>query len=165
MGRSRSLSATLGLGLALAAGGCSLGARAPSELSGLWSAGEAACAAGVGVRFDGDAIAAVYDDQREALFSDPIYQVETGGDRFQVRIRYQLPRRPGGAQVVGAHGVLVLRRSPGGGLEVAAHNLLDSRTGAARVRIVDDPAVSLLALKPCGDHPWREELRGRGEAY
>lgn len=145
--------------VALALSACGR-ANPPAELWGLWSAGDAACAAGVGVRFGADAIAAVYQHQRETLFKHPIYEVETAGDRFRVRILYELPDQAGGARSVGAHGVLVLARD-GTGLAVASHNLLDPRTGAARVRINDDPAVSLLTLEPCGDHPWREGLRGR----
>lgn len=160
MRRPRSLFAALGL--ALAAGSCG-GSRPPPELWGLWSAGDAACAAGVGVRFGSDAIAAVYDHQRETLFDDPHYSLEGEGDRFQVRIRYELPRRPGGAYVAGAHGVVVLTRSAEGGLQVATHNLMDARTGAVRVRIGEDPAASALTLKPCGEHPWRGGLRGRDD--
>lgn len=143
----------------LALSGC-VRASAPSELSGLWSAGDAACSAGVGVQFGGDAIAAVYERQRETLFSHPIYHVESSGDAFRVRIEYDLPTQAGGARSVGAHGVLVLVRE-GVGLAVASHNMLDPRTGSARVRIEGDPAVSILALKPCAaGHPWRLGLRG-----
>lgn len=158
MRRPRSLFAALGL--ALGVGACS-SSRPPPDLWGLWSAGDAACAAGVGVRFGADAISAVYDEQRETLFDNPQYDVEGTGDRFRVRIRYDLPRRPGGAYVTGAHGVVVLERSAQGGLQVATHNFTDARTGAVRVRVTEDPAAAALTLKPCGDHPWRESLRGR----
>jgi hypothetical protein len=159
MARARSLLAVVCLALAMT--GCG-GRRAPVELTGLWSAGQAACAAGVGVRFETDAIAAVYDSQRETLFDHPRYQVEGAGEAFRVRIVYQLPHRPGGARAVGAHGVLVLARGPEGTLEPRAHNLVDARTGATRLRINEDPAMSAMTLEPCGAHPWREELRGRG---
>lgn len=144
-------------GLALLAG-CG-GVRVPSELGGLWSAGQAACAAGVGVRFTPEAIEAVYDEQRETLFAQPRYQVLDGGDQFRVRIVYDLPHRPGGARVAGAQGVLVLARE-GERISVAGHNMLDGRTGAARLSIVDDPVTDVLALEPCGPHPWRGGLRG-----
>lgn len=160
MKRPRSLQA---LCLAATVGACG-GPPPPPELSGLWSAGDAACSAGVGVRFDNEAIAAIYDRQRETLFDHPRYEIEAAGVDFRVRVHYELPRHPGGARIVGAEGVLVLVRGAGGALEVASHNLLDARTGAARVRIVNDPAVQVLQLKPCGDHPWREGLRGRREA-
>jgi hypothetical protein len=118
----------------------------------------------VGVRFGKEAIAAVYDNERETLFKHPRYSVESANDeRFQVRIHYELPYRAGGARSTGAAGVLILERSAEGGLEVASHNLLDARTGAARVRIVNDPAVNVLRLQPCGDHSWRMALRGRRE--
>ena len=159
---ARQLSLLAALGLVLFQGGCG-GARPPAELSGLWSAGDGACAAGVGVRFDPDAIAAIYATQRETLFERPIYAVESEASGFRVRIRYELPHRPGGVRAQGAHGVLVLERAPGGGLRVVSHNLMDPRTGAARARISEDPAETLLRLVPCGAHPWREQLRGRAE--
>lgn len=139
-------------------------AAPPRQLAGLWSAGPAACEAGVGVRFGGDEIAAVYDEERETLFAHPRYHVEKADDtQFQVRILYDLPRPVGGARSNGAEGVLVLERTVEGGLELASHNLLDARTGTARVRMVDDPAANVLRLQPCGDHPWRNALRGRRE--
>jgi hypothetical protein len=69
----------------------------------------------------------------------------------------------GGAHTLGARGVLVLARQPDGSISPERHTLIDGRTGAARARIIDDPAAVLL-LQPCGAHPWREELRGRAEA-
>ncbi|MBC7767996.1 MAG: hypothetical protein H7124_04355 [Phycisphaerales bacterium] len=154
---ARSAIALLGLLLA----GCA-GPRPPEELSGLWSAGPAACAAGVGVRFRAEAIEAVYDDEVETLFSQPQYEIEERTERaFRVRIVYHLPRLGSGAGTVGAHGVLILARQEDGGIAAVAHTLVDGLTGAARVRIVNDPASSLLALEPCGAHPWREDLRGR----
>lgn len=155
-------SRTAVLGLSLAVAGCG-GAHAPHELRGLWSAGEAACAAGVGVRFENDAISAIYEEnQRQTLFAHPYYTVESRGDAFRVRITYQLPHQTGGARVAGAEGVIELVSAERGpGVEVASHNLLDHRTGSARVRIENDPAVDLLRLVPCGEHPWVEGLRGR----
>jgi hypothetical protein len=157
MGRVR----TAALSLSLALTGCA-GARPPPELWGLWSTGAAACDAGVGVRFEGDAIAAAYGSERETLFDSPRYHVERPGEAFRVRIEYKLPHRPGGARATGAYGVLVLERGEAGLLTPASHNLIDRRTGSARLRIVDDPAMRTLTLAPCGRHPWREELRGRG---
>ncbi|MEZ5994895.1 MAG: hypothetical protein R3C25_04015 [Hyphomonadaceae bacterium] len=147
--------------LALACANCSP-ATPPAELSGLWGAGAAACAAGVGVRFQADTIEVVYGGARsQTLFDHPRYQ-QLAGENFRVRITYQLPEVAGGARVAGAHGVLVLARQPGGGVAPESHSLIDPRTGAARIRLLDDPAVRALTLSPCGDHPWREELRGRG---
>lgn len=148
------------LGFALAVGSCS-GASRPEELSGLWSAGPAACEAGVGVRFEADAIEVVYERQSETLFANPRYELERGGDNFRIRITYDLPRVTGGARSIGAHGVIVLTRGSDGRIQPEMHNLVDGRTGATRTRIVDDPAVTALSLQPCGDHPWREGLRGR----
>ena len=148
------------LGLAVAAAACR-SAAPPAELSGLWSSSQAACEAGVGVRFGADAIRAMYDGQSEVLFRAPRYEAEGNEADFRVRIRYALPRPAGGAHSQGAHGMIVLARSPGGGLAPRAHNLLDARTGAARLRVMDDPAAALLTLEPCGPHPWREGIRGR----
>lgn len=157
MARVRPLLAVLGLALT----GCA-GAHPPEALDGLWSAGPAACASGVGVRFRADAIEAVYDDEVEILFERPRYEIETEtSEAFQVRIVYDLPRPRGGSRVVGAHGVLTLARQPDGGIAPVAHALMDGRTGAARVRLVNDPAAALMTLEPCGAHPWREQLRGR----
>ncbi len=143
-------------------GGC--GGKPPAELSGLWSAGPAACAAGVGVRFGADGIDAVFEGQRETLFERPRYRREGVGERFKVRIEYDLPRAPGQGRRVGAHGVLVLERGEGGALRPSMHNLVDGRTGAARMRLNGDRAMEALALKPCGSHPWASGLRGRESA-
>jgi hypothetical protein len=148
------------LSLVLAVASCA-GSEPPAELSGLWSAGPAACEAGVGVRFERDAIEVVYARQTETLFDNPRYEIERGGDNFRIRITYDLPRVAGGARTVGAHGVVVLMRTNDGRIAPEMHNLVDGRTGAARTRIVDDPAVTALSLQPCGAHPWREGLRGR----
>lgn len=133
----------------------------PAELNGLWSAGPAACAAGVGVRFQSDAVEVVYEDETQTLFDHPRYTPEGSGQSFRIRIVYELPRVAGGTRVAGAHGVLVLARQPDGGLAPLTHSIIDARTGAARMRIADDSAVRALTLAPCGAHPWREDLRGR----
>lgn len=147
--------------LSLALAGCA-GARPPTELEGLWSAGPAACASGVGVRFSAEAIEAVYDDEVETLFANPRYEVEAdSADAFRVRIVYDL-LLPGGDRTDGAYGVLVLARQADGSIAPASHTIMDVRTGAARARLIDDPAVALLTLEPCGRHPWRQDaLRGR----
>ena len=146
------------LSCALILAGC--GEGPPQELNGLWSAGPAACAAGMGVRFEPDAITAIYRNQRETLFEQPRYEVEERGAAFRVRIVYDLPRLAGGAQSAGAHGVLVLARDSDGVLAPTSHTLVDTITGSVRMRIADDPARA-LTLRPCGDHPWTEPLRGR----
>lgn len=143
--------------------GCDAG-RPPAELSGLWSAGPAACAAGVGVRFGSDAINAVYDDQRQMLFEHPRYDVEGRGQAFRIRILYALPVQPGGANSIGAHGVILLEHERDGGLRAISHTLVDPRTGSVRMRIADDPALEALALKPCGGPRHGHDLRGRSES-
>lgn len=149
------------LSLAVATASCA--APPPEELAGLWSAGPAACAMGVGVRFGADAIEVVYPERTDVLFERPRYEPEREGEAFRVRITYDLPRLPGGAASVGAHGVITLARSSDGGIIPAAHMLADPRTGAVRARIVDDPAVEALTLLPCEGVPTPElALRGRG---
>jgi hypothetical protein len=140
---------------------CAGPVRPPEELGGLWSAGPAACAAGVGVRFNADAIEVVYEDETATLFDHPRYVVESTDLSFRVRITYDLPRVAGGTRVAGAHGVVVLARQPSGGIAPLTHSIVDGRTGSARMRIADDPAIAALTLAPCGAHPWKEDLRGR----
>jgi hypothetical protein len=160
MTRLRRLIAWFGLSVAV---GCSAAQPPPAELSGLWSAGEAACRGGVGVEFGAEAIEAVYEDERQTLFQRPRYAVERDGDDFRVRITYDLPRLAGGARTAGAHGVLVLQRD-GALITPVSNTLVDPRTGASRTRIADDAAVRALTLTPCGDHPWRQPLRGRSRS-
>jgi hypothetical protein len=148
--------------LAFSLAGCNSGGP-PAELHGLWSAGPATCAANIGVRFDSDAIAAVYDKQRQTLFEHPRYDVESRGDDFRVRITYALPVEPGGARSVGAHGVIELRRDADGGIGAVSNILLDPRTGSARLRFADDPALAALKLQPCGAPRRGQGLRGRGQ--
>ncbi|HWA01707.1 MAG TPA: hypothetical protein VG841_15470 [Caulobacterales bacterium] len=149
--------------LCLLAAACA-GGRAPAQLSGLWSAGPAACEAGMGVRFESDEVAIVYDRQRQTLLERPRYSLEQVTARiFRVRIQYDLPHRPGGAHVAGAYGVLVLEGEPDGALRPTSHNLIDSRTGSVRLRIDNDPAISALSLHSCErtSNGGPEELRGR----
>lgn len=147
------------LGLTLAAG-CGARAAPPTELAGLWSTGEASCAAGVGIRFTSDAIEAVYDDDETAtLFDRPRYRVISTGEDFRVRVTYALPQVEGQGSRPGAHGVLVLARH-GELIAPVAHSMVDGLTGSARMRIADDPAVTALTLQPCERHAWREPLRG-----
>lgn len=145
--------------LALASG-CGGASAPPVELDGLWSSGPAACAADVGVRFTPGAIVAAYEDQSETLFAQPQYQV-VSNEPFRVRIEYRLPRRPGGGGVAGARGVLVVAETEDGRLMAESHSMRDGRTGAARMRMKDDPAFALLALEPCGPRRGRSPgLRG-----
>lgn len=147
------------LGLCVAVG-CGAARPPPAELDGRWSTTAAACAGGVAVEFGEDAISAIYGRERQILFHHPRYEVQGAGQDFRVRITYDLPQLPGGARSAGAHGVLVLIRA-GARLEPVSHTLIDPRTGAARMRISDDPAARALMLTPCDAHPWREALRGR----
>ena len=119
-----------------------------------------ACAAGVGIRFKPDAIEAVYDRQVETLFDHPQYEVRGRGP-FRVRIIYDLPRLAGGAHVAGARGVVELTRRQDGSIAPTLHNLLDARTGAARVQLVNDPAIAALTLTSCAPGTWRADVRER----
>jgi hypothetical protein len=119
-----------------------------------------ACAAGVGIRFQADAIQAVYDRQVETLFQNPQYEVRGRGP-FRVRIVYDLPRVPGGAHVAGARGVVELTRRQDGSIAPTLHNLLDPRTGAARIQLVNDPAIAALTLTSCTPGRWRADLGER----
>ncbi len=134
---------------------------APPALSGLWSSGPAGCEAGIGVRFQSDAIAAFYGDERETLFAQPKYEVLSAEGGLRLRIEYALPRRPGGAHSAGAHGVIELEQREDGSLAPLAHTLFDPRTGSARVRFVEDAAIEMLALMPCGPTHAPMGLRGR----
>ena len=150
------------LSVTILASACAGPARPPAELNGLWSSGPASCAAGIGVRFDADAIKVVYANDTQTLFDHPRYKLESSGSAsFRVRITYELPHVPGGARVAGAHGVLVLARRADGVLAPVMHTIVDARTGSSRLRIGDDPAAQAMTLTPCGAHPWREDLRGR----
>lgn len=118
----------------------------------------------MGVRFDADEVAIVYDRQRQTLFDRPRYSLEPIADgKFRVRIEYDLPHEPGGAQVAGAYGVLVLEGEPDGALRPTAHNMVDARTGSVRLRIANDPAITALSLRSCDrtSTGGPEELRGR----
>lgn len=146
-----------GLGLALAA--CGEVTAPPSELDGLWSTGDASCAAGVGIRFTEAAIVAVYPDEEDVLIAAPHYDEISSEGRFRVRVTYALPAVEGAGPRPGARGVLVLSRH-GQLLAPEQHTLVDGLTGSARMRIADDPVTTALTLQPCGRHPWREPLRG-----
>jgi hypothetical protein len=146
--------------LAASSSGCGAALGPPPELLGLWSAGPAACAAGVGLSFDNNAVQARVDDVREPLFEQPIYRRMGVGDAFRVRIDYQLPHAAGPTRV-GGRGALVLERGPEGRLRPVSHMMVDPLTGSARIRIKDDPVLSSLDLRPCGAHAWTEDLRGR----
>jgi hypothetical protein len=155
------LSARSSLGFAGLALAAACAAPAPAELSGLWSSGQASCEAGVGVRFGADAIEIVYPRGAEPLFDRPRYALEREGEDFRVRIDYDLPHQAGGVASVGAHGVIVLASDGRGGIVPDHHMLVDPRTGAIRMRFVNDPAVSALTLQPCGARSQLANLRGR----
>ncbi len=114
------------------------------------------------MRFGASAIEMIYREKAEPLFAHPTYAVLSRGDRFRVRITYELPHIAAGVRGPGGRGVIVLAQK-GGGVVPESHNLIDGRTGAARARISDDPAVALLSLVPCEASPWTEGLRGRRE--
>jgi hypothetical protein len=154
--RARTISALIGLCF----GASACGSAPPPELRGIWSSSQMACAAGVGIRFQSDAIQAIYDRQIETLFEHPQYEVRGRGP-FRVRIVYDLPHVAGAAQVAGARGVVELTRRQDGSIAPTLHNLLDARTGAARIQLVNDPAIAALTLTSCLPGRWRADLRER----
>jgi hypothetical protein len=133
----------------------------PEELAGLWSAGPAACEAGIGVRFETSAVAAIYENGGETLLKAPDYDVERRGARVRVRVVYQLPAAAGGARSPGARGVLIVERGGDGWLNAVTHRLEDTRTGSARIAIGSDPVAAAFHLRKCGAGAWIEGLRGR----
>lgn len=147
--------------LAATSSGCGAALGPPAELLGLWSAGPAACAAGVGLNFENNVIAARFHEDREVLFEQPIYRREGAGEHFRVRIDYQLPTPPGGVRAVGAYGAITLARGEDGRLHPVSHVMVDPRTGSMRMRIKDDRPLEALDLTPCDRHPWTLGLRGR----
>jgi hypothetical protein len=144
------------------ASACAGPTHPPAELNGLWSSGPAACAAGIGVRFESDKIEVVYEDSTQTLFEHPRYNLESNERSFRVRITYDLPRVTGGTRVAGAHGVLVLARQSGGGLAPVTHSIVDARTGrphAHRQR----PGVQALTLSRAGASLARRSARPRSK--
>ncbi|MGE3142436.1 MAG: hypothetical protein AB7L65_03890 [Hyphomonadaceae bacterium] len=149
---------SLWMGLLLSACGA---AGPPPALAGLWSVGPAACAAGVGLTFGRDAIAADYGGEREILFANPRYQRMPGG-RLRIRIRYDLPAPQGENARTGMRGVLVMERRDDGWLQPVSHQIEDVRTGARRLHIGADPMDLALTVRPCAVSAWIPGLRGRG---
>jgi len=148
------------LGLVLAPACSGEASAPPRELDGLWSTGNASCAAGVGIRFTDAAIVAIYpNDQQEILFDAPRYEEIAAGEGFRVRVTYELPPLEDAPPRPASHGVIVLARH-GGLLAPVQHTMVDGLTGSARTRIGDDPITTALTLQPCGRHEWRETLRG-----
>lgn len=145
------------LTLCLASSACAPSAP-PRDLDGLWSAGPAACEAGVGLRFGADAIEAVYDGEAETLFDQPRYRTERRHGALYVRIRYELPSESAHGA---SYGELVLRRRNDGWLTPVSNRWIDARTGAARLRIGDDPLKDALTVRPCAPNAWIANLRGR----
>ncbi len=146
------------LALVVLAASCAGRSAPPRELSGLWSAGPGACDAGIGLRFEESAVAALYAGERETLFANPRYDARRDGDSFEVRIAYD---PPGAAPDGGVRGVLVLRRREDGWLTPIAHHMEDPRTGTTRMRIVDDAMALALTVRPCAEPVWIAGLRGR----
>ncbi len=128
----------------------------PRALHGLWSAGPAACAAGVGLEFGEDAIAAVYGSEREALFVRPRYRESHTATGMRVSIDYELP------QGRGMEGRLVLQRGDDGWLRPVSHLMRNKLTGAVRAPIGEDRTALALTVRPCAPDAWLAGLRGRG---
>jgi hypothetical protein len=130
-------------------------------LAGLWSRGEGACEAKLGVTFAADAIWAQTPEGRSILFNEPIYELERGGSQFQVRIRYALPNVAGRVTGRGRFGILILKRDTSGWLRPLTHHSLDTRTGSARLRLNQPHLLQALTLVRCGANGFG--LRGSAE--
>ena len=154
----------LSLALASSLGACAGANAPPAELAGLWSSGQAACDAQIGVEFNAKAVESTFQGDRQVLFAHPRYETEAAEHGFQVRIEYDLPRFAGGATASGAYGVIELERGEDGRLRPLSHTLIDPRTGSARTRIASDPVMSALDLVPCSGQSWGHALRGRSSA-
>jgi hypothetical protein len=137
--------------------------RPPPELAGVWSRGQGACEANVGVVFARDAVRMDLMGAGDSLIARPSYAVERAGERTRVTIRYPLTRRPGGVSARG-QGVLVLERGADGWLRPVSHRIRDARTGSVRVRLDGvAPLEEAFTLRRCGD-AWIDGLRGRPES-
>jgi hypothetical protein len=136
--------------LSLCVVGCAARAGPPEELAGLWGRGAASCAMGMGVRFEQNGVWADRGGARDLWFEAPHYEVLQSGAHFQVRITYRLPRRPGGVDVRGGRGALILERNASGRLAVASHQFIDNQTGSARVSLARQPIERALELRRCG---------------
>lgn len=130
----------------------------PQELAGVWSAGPAACAAGMGLEFGKRSIDAVYAGERQILFQNPRYAVEHGPDALRIVVRYDAPPAGGEKRV---RGEVVLERGADGWLKPLSRRLEDPRTGTVRIRIGDDPLTTALAVRRCGPDSFIPGLRGR----
>lgn len=134
----------------------------PKELAGVWSAGPAACAAGVGLEFGARSIDAIYAGERQILFHNPRYAVEHGADGLRISVIYDAP--PAGQDDQRVRGMFVLERGDDGWLRPRGRRLEDPRTGTVRVRIGDDPLTTALAVRRCGPDSFIPGLRGRSAA-
>jgi hypothetical protein len=141
-------------GLLALTAGCETGP--PPALQGLWSTGPAACAAGVGLEFREDAIAAVYGSERETLFARPRYRETYTRAGLEISVDYELP------QGRGMEGRLVLRRGDDGWLRPISHQMRTKLTGAVRAPIGEDRTALALTVRPCAPDAWLAGLRGRG---
>jgi hypothetical protein len=121
--------------LALCAVACAPRPGPPPELEGLWSRGEGACEAGLGVTFGHDAVRAQTMDGQHTLFAAPVYSVERRGAVLTVRIRYQFPDVAGAVTGRGRYGLLELSQDREGWLRLVNHYSIDTRAGSARLQL------------------------------
>jgi hypothetical protein len=125
------------------------GARPPKELSGLWSTGPAACAAGLGVTFRRDGVWAHYAKDEFVLMAAPRYTVTPTPDGALVRIDYKLPGAPGGVAADLGRGVIELERSRMDRLRPVRSRFVDLRTGAATLPLHAGPMEQAMQLARC----------------
>lgn len=138
--------------LATLLSGC--GGGPPKELNGLWSIGPAACAAGLGVTFKGDAVWARYEKDEFLLMDAPRYVVTPTAGGSLVRIDYKLPSAPGGVSGALGRGVIEIELATASGrLTPLRSRYVDLRTGSARVPLRAGGLERALSLAHCPKHP------------
>lgn len=127
--------------------------EAPSELEGLWSRSDGACAMGAGVRFEADAVRVFLGRDEEVLLEAPQYRVERRGALARITIDYLAPGRGDGVSGEERRGVLILERDAASSLRAVSHQFADKSTGAVSVRLGEEDPSRYFALHRCGGAP------------
>jgi hypothetical protein len=125
----------------------------PPALAGLWSVGEAACAQARGLSFDAKSVTAHVEGQSRPLLEGVRYELRAERGGLFVRLRHDLPARPGGVDPRGGQAVVDLRLGADGWLRPVARRFEDGLTGSARVRLHDLGYAEALNVRSCA-RPW-----------
>lgn len=148
----------------LGLGACS---SAPTELAGLWSVGDAACADRRGLTFDSGVVTAHFGTERMALLDGARYDLRRDAQGLEVRIRHTLPEAPGGVSAAPGQGELVLRQGADGWLRPVAQRFADGLTGSVRLPLHGVGFATALTVRRCqaaGAETSQQKLKGRGGA-